>query len=329
MGLEDNINNILKITNEIRQALEAFENPAQITAGVESSVNSLSTQLIALQENFRADLATVLHEAKKSSQEVTAGVGDSLNDLSMQLTVLQEKFRVDLESVLQEAKETAKGISPESIEAIARLPPVLANLEEAFTTLSKTLEVTTKEMQDDLKFIKVSYVEDVVGEVRKLSQELNTTLTSSTRSTEEKYKASVESFTLIHEGQKNTESSLNALIENQTDQLATVAELRDRVNAIIQVELAALKDRITIYLESSVNELKTSVNERLAIQDASIRKVTETTQQLTQALAALPQKLSQDINTAVETKIVKEIDAMKKEMKKMTAFIIKAQRSTE
>jgi len=329
MGLEENINKILQLSFEIRQALEAFQNPAQITAGVESSVNSLSTQLTTLQENFRADLATVLQEARKSSQEVTAGVGDSLNDLSMQLTVLQEKFRIDLESVLQEAKDTAKGISPDTIDAIARLPPVLANLEETFSTLSKTLDVATKEMKDDLKFIKVSYVEDVVGVIRNLSQELSNTLTSTTERTEKKFEASVDSFTRIDEGLKNAVSSLNALIENQTDQLATIAELRDRVNAIIQVELATLKDRITIYLESSVNELKTSVNERMAMQDSNIRKLTETNQQLTQTLAALPQVLNQDINTAVETKIVSEIKAMKKEMKKMTAFIIKAQRSAE
>ena len=87
--------------------------------------------------------------------------------------------------------------------------------------------------------------------------------------------------------------------------------------------------QITIYLESSVNELKTSVAERLASQEEAVSKLTESTRQLTQTVPALPEVLSQQIDSSVETKVVSEIESMKKEMKKMTAFIIRTQRTSE
>ncbi|MFX0050218.1 MAG: hypothetical protein ACFE8U_02900 [Candidatus Hermodarchaeota archaeon] len=326
MGLEENINQILQLSTEIKQGLQAFQNPSQITEGVALAVNDLSDRLTVLQDKFRSDFEVVLHQTQNSSKDMAEGIESSIADLSMQLTILQEKFRTDLESVLQEAKETSKAISPETLDAIARLPPVLINLEESFTTLSHKFETTTTQTKDDLKFIKVSYVEDVVGNIRNLSKEMMDTLINATERTKGLYEASVNSFTPISEGLNIIESNLMALVENQTDQLAAVAELRDRVNAIIQVELAALKDRITIYLESSVNELKTSVSEQLAIQNDTIRKLSETTQQLAQSIAALPSLINQEINTTVETRIVPEIDSMKKEMKKMTAFIIRTRK---
>jgi hypothetical protein len=326
MGLEENINHILQLSNEIKQGLQAFQNPSQITAGVTLAVNDLSDRLTALQDKFRSDFEVVLHQTQNSSRNMAEGIESSITDLSMQLTILQEKFRTDLESVLHEAKETSKAISPETLDAIARLPPVLINLEESFTTLSHKFETTTAQTKDDLKFIKVSYVEDVVAAIRNLSKEMMDTLTSATERTKGLYEASVNSFTPISEGLNIIESNLMALVENQTDQLAAVAELRDRVNAIIQVELAALKDRITIYLESSVNELKTSVSEQLAIQNDNLRKLSENIQLLSQSITVLPSLINQEINTAVETRIVPEIDSMKKEMKKMTAFIIRTRK---
>lgn len=326
MGLEENIHIILQITQEIKQGLQAFQNPSQITAGVELAVNDISKQLGFLQEKFRSDFETVLHETQNSSKNMAEGIETSITDLAMQLTILQEKFRTDLETVIEEARASTKSIRPETLEAIARLSPILVALEESFATFSHKFETTTTQTKDDLKFIKVSYVEDVVGTIRNLSKEMMDTVTRATEKTESHFGVTVNNFVAISEDMKNIVSSLNALIENQTDQLTTVAELRDRVNAIIQVELAALKDRITIYLESSVNELKTSVSEQLAIQNDTIRNLSNTTQKLTQTIAALPSMVNQEINTAVETKIAGEIDSMKKELKKMTAFIIRTQR---
>ena len=111
--------------------------------------------------------------------------------------------------------------------------------------------------------------------------------------------------------------------------MTTVAELRDRVTAIIQVELASLRDRIAIYLEASVNELKTSVTEQLANQEVSLQRLTSATQQLNQTVASLPEMIKQEINTAVEEKIIKEIKLMKKETKKLTATIIRSQRTPD
>ncbi|MFX0185561.1 MAG: zinc ribbon domain-containing protein [Candidatus Hodarchaeota archaeon] len=326
MGLEDNINTILQLTHEINQGLQAFQNPSQITAGVELAVNDVSKQLGFLQEKFRSDFEAVLLETQNSSKSMAEGIETSITDLAMQLTILQEKFKTDLEAVIEEARASTKSIRPETLEAIARLPPVLVNLEESFTAFSHKFETTAEQTKDDLKFIKVSYVEDVVGAIRNLSKETLDKVSSALDTFNQKYEASTALDTLISDKLDNLESNLNALIENQTDQLVTIADLRDRVNAIIQVELAALKDRITIYLESSVNELKTSVSEQLAIQNDTIRNLSNTTQKLTQTIAALPSMINQEINTAVETKIVGEIDSMKKELKKMTAFIIRTQR---
>ena len=57
--------------------------------------------------------------------------------------------------------------------------------------------------------------------------------------------------------------------------------------------------------------------------------MTQTVEQLTQEISALPELMKQEINKTVETRIITELDSMKKEMKKHTAFIIRTQRSTE
>ncbi|MFX0122801.1 MAG: hypothetical protein ACFFAE_04130, partial [Candidatus Hodarchaeota archaeon] len=187
-----------------------------------------------------------------------------------------------------------------------------------------TFEKTSEETKNDLKFIKVSYVEDVVGNMRTLSNKITEEVSDYNTRTTALYEATVNHFGEIVEKLNNIESSLNALVENQADQLATVADLRDRVSAIIQVELASLRDRIAIYLETTINELKTSVTERLAVQDGTLQNLTRVTERLTQNIAALPEVVKQQIDTAVETRVTEELASMKKEMKKMTALIIQA-----
>jgi hypothetical protein len=147
--------------------------------------------------------------------------------------------------------------------------------------------------------------------------------TSTDRSSNQ-YEASISSFVSISEDLKAMQSNLNALIENQTDQLATVAELRDRVSAIIQVELASLRDHININLESSVTELKTSVTERLMVQDGSIQRLTQAVEQLNQSIVQMPEVIKNEINLAVDNKLIPTIEAMDNNMKKMTALIMKA-----
>ncbi|MHA1967958.1 MAG: hypothetical protein ACW964_09165 [Candidatus Hodarchaeales archaeon] len=215
---------------------------------------------------------------------------------------------------------------PELQSSIQQLPPLISTFEESLRSIQRTFESTTEETRNDLKFIKVSYVEDVVVNMRTLSQEITDMIKNSGTKTNQLYEASVTSFTPIQEKLDNIETSLNALIESQADQLTTVAELRDRVNAIIQVELASLRDRIVIYLESSVNELKTSVTERLASQDGSIQQLAATNRKLNQTVAALPEIIKAEIDAAVESKIIQELGSMNKQMRKMTAFIVRSQK---
>jgi hypothetical protein len=217
-------------------------------------------------------------------------------------------------------------LSAELQSSIEALPRIITDYEKSLGSIRKTIEMTSEETKTDLKFIKVSYVEDVVGNMRSLSNEITDMVKNSGERTTAMFETSVKNFVPIDEKLKNIQNSLQVLIENQTDQLATIADLRDRVNAIIQVELASLRDRITIYLENSINELKTSVTEHLAIQDGTIQKTTAATEQLTQLVTSLPGLLKQEIDTAIETKIQEQLASMQKEMKKMTAFIVKTQR---
>ena len=152
---------------------------------------------------------------------------------------------------------------------------------------------------------------------------------SSIEKTSNQYETSITSFVSIAEDLKGMDSNLRALIENQTDQLATMAELRDSVNAIIQVELASLRDRITIYLENSVNELKTSVTERLMVQDGSLQRLTQVVEQLNQAVNRLPEVIKNEVNLAVDTDLTPTIQNMAKENKKMIAIILTKLREKE
>jgi hypothetical protein len=244
----------------------------------------------------------------------------SIQNLSMLLLGIEEKFDIQTKSMAQ-TLDTIK-FEPELQTSIQQLPPLISSFEESLRAIQKTFEDTTEETRNDLKFIKVSYVEDVVVNMRNLSQDITDKVQNSVEKTSQLYQASVDNYLPIQEQLNNIENSLNALIENQTDQLATVAELRDRINAIIQVELASLRDRIVIYLEASVNELKTSVTEQLANQEGHLQRLTNATQQLDQTVAAIPEMIKQEINTAVESKIIHELNSMKKETKKMSAFVI-------
>ncbi len=293
MGIEDGIKSIHQVAFENKQSLNRIQ-----------------------------DLLSSLNEMQDSPQK-SFEFQSSVQNLSVALLNLEEK----IESTFQLVESSR--ISSELQSSIENLPNMITNLEESLGNIQKTFETTTEETKNDLKFIKVSYVEDVVGNMRNLSNIITDNVKSSSERTTALYEASVENFVSIDEKLKNIESTLNALIENQADQLATVADLRDRVNAIIQVELASLRDRIAIYLESNVNELKISVTERLAIQDGTLKTLTQATEQLAQNISALPGIIKQEINTAVETRIITELASMKKEMKKMTAFIIRTQRSSE
>jgi hypothetical protein len=286
---------------------------------------------MGLEENINniLQITSEIHHSLQGLQtaQINAEIEHLINQLSIQLETVQNDFQTNLNSILRELRDTANAIGPETLNSIAKLPSVLNNIEESFSTLTKKFDASTRETKDDLKFIKVSYVEDVVTNIRNLSKEMIDIITSSTERTKGLYEASVNNFVPISDGLNNIESSLNALINNQTDQLATVADMRDRVNAIIQVELEALKTTITI-LESSINELKTSLTEHLAIQEGAIKQLSANTKKINETLTGLPSVLNKEINKAIETKLIAELDSMKKEMKKMTAFIVRTQRTS-
>ncbi len=276
-----------------------------------------------------------IEDGIKSIQQISLEIKQSINTVKNSLQGFQDpsesiqKFSMVLlnfEEKLEQIREQVESsrISSELQTSIENLPQMISSLEESLGTILNTFEKTSEETKNDLKFIKVSYVEDVVGNMRNLSKEINDKVNTSNDRITALYEASVGHFGEIVEKLNNVESSLNALVENQADQLATVADLRDRVSAIIQVELVSLRDRIAIYLETTVNELKTSVTERLAVQDGTLQKLTKVTERLTQNIAALPEVVKQQIDTAVETKVTAELASMKKEIKKMTALVIQA-----
>lgn len=241
-----------------------------------------------------------------------------------------EQMVVDLKHAFQQIQDVSRqSLSNETVQSLEQLPILLRNLQSSLNDFENTFSAATEETKKDLKFIKVSYLEDVVAPIRTLAREIEGNVKSSTEKTKDLYEASVDNFVPISDKLEIIEGRLNALLENQTDQLAAIADIRDRVHAIIQVELVALKDRITIYLEASVNELKTSVTERLAMQDESLKKLTDTVNQLTKTIAAIPDLISQEIHNAVETKVIGELATMKKDVRKMTALIIRTRRTGE
>ncbi len=284
MGIEQGINNILSLSQQILQTMKESQDIGQIRTALEKSLHNFSVVVVDLETKFQENAQTIIHGMR----------------------------------------ESYAGLNPEVLASIAQLPPVLDSLETSLTELGVTFKKTEQDIKEDLKTIKVSYVEDVVGRTRKLSESITEMVETSTERSSNQYEASISSFVSISEDLKAIQSNLNALIENQSDQLATVAELRDRVSAIIQVELASLRDHININLESSVTELKTSVTERLMVQDGSIQKLTQAIERLDQSIVQLPAIVKKEINLGVEEKIIPTIKKMDKDMKKLTALVMKA-----
>ena len=301
MGIEDGIKNIQQAIFEVKRSLKEINDVIRSTQGVQDPSKTIS-------------------EINTSFQNLSM----VLLNFEEKLEMTNEKTKNELNSIYQlvDSSRISSGLQ----SSIENLPNMISDLEGSLENIQKMFESTSKNTKKDLDFIKVSYVE-VVGNIRNLSKEITDMVRSSNERTTNLYEVSVDHFAKIDEKLNNIESSLNILIENQSDQLATVADLRDRVNAIIQVELASLRDRIAIYLEANVNELKTSVTERLAVQDGTLKKLARVTEQLTQNITALPEVIKQQIDEAVETRIITELTSMKKEMKKMTAFIIRTTRS--
>lgn len=284
MGIEQGINNILSLSQQILQTMKESQDIGQIRTALEKSLHNFSVVVVDLETKFQENAQTIIHGMR----------------------------------------ESYAGLNPDVLASIAQLPPVLDSLETSLTELGVTFKKTEQDIKEDLKTIKVSYVEDVVGRTRKLSESITEMVETSTERSSNQYEASISSFVSISEDLKAMQSNLNALIENQSDQLATVAELRDRVSAIIQVELASLRDHININLESSVTELKTSVTERLMVQDGSIQKLTQAIERLDQSIVQLPAIVKKEINLGVEEKIIPTIKKMDKDMKKLTALVMKA-----
>ena len=283
-----------------------------------------------------------IEDGIKIIQQISMENKQSLNQIQKVVSSLQglqdssqsiEKFSMVLLNLEEKLEYTNKMVDSSRISSslqssIESLPNMISNLEESLGKILSTFEKTSEETKNDLKFIKVSYVEDVVGNMRTLANKITEEVSGSNNRTTALYEATVSHFGEVDEKLNNIESSLNALVENQADQLATLADLRDRVSAIIQVELASLRDRISIYLETTINELKTSVTERLAVQDGTLKNLTKETRSLTQNITALPDLVKRQIEAAVETRVTAELASMEKEMKKMTAFIIRAMKDS-
>ena len=267
MGIEDGIKNIQQAIFDVKQSIKEINDIIRSNQGVQDPSKTIS-------------------EINTSFQNLSM----VLLNFEEKLDMTNEKTKNELNSIYQlvDSSRLSSGLQ----SSIDNLPNMISSFEGSLENVQKTFVSTSKDTKKDLDFIKVSYVE-VVGNIRNLSKEITDMVRSSNERTTNLYEVSVDHFAKIDEKLDSVESSLNALIENQTDQLATLADLRDRVNAIIQVELSSLRDRIALYLETNVNELKTSVTERLAVQDGTLQKLTQVTEQLTQNISALPEVIKQ------------------------------------
>ncbi len=270
----------------------------------------------------------MLQQSQDISQ-IRQELESSIRNFSDVAITIDAKFQESARTIIRHVQESYEGLNPELLASIAQLPPVLATLESTLNEIESTFKTTQVKIEDDLNKIKAGYVDDVVGRLKNLAENIITTVRGSTEKTSNQYEVSINSFVSISDDLKTMESHLNSLIENQTDQLATVADLRDRVSAIIQVELASLRDHININLENSVNELKTSVTERLIVQDGNIQKLTLTVNGLNQSVASLPEVIKNEINQAVDTKLITAIKAMEKESKKTTALVVHAMKKSK
>ncbi len=263
----------------------------------------------------------MLQQSQDVSQ-IRTELESSIRNFSDVALAIDVKFQESARTIIRHVQESYEGLNPELLASIAQLPPVLATLESSLSEIETTFKNTEVKIKEDLRSIRAAYVEDVLGRMNTLAESISESVSVSTEKTSNLYEASITQFVQISEDLKTMESHLNSLIENQTDQLATVAELRDRVSAIIQVELASLRDHININLENSVNELKTSVTERLMVQDGTIQRLSQTVEGLNQSVSNLPEVIKGEINLAVDTKLISTIEKMEKENKKTTALVV-------
>jgi hypothetical protein len=289
LGIEESLKQLLEINLKIYQNLQQSQDISQIRQELESSIRNFSDVALAI----------------------------------------DAKFQENARTIIRHVQESYEGLNPEILASIAQLPPILATLESSLNEIETTFKATESKINEDLRSIRAAYVEDVLGKMNILAEHISESVRASTESTSNKYEMSIDSFVKITEDMKTMDSHLGSLIENQTDQLATVADLRDRVSAIIQVELVSLRDHININLENSVNELKTSVTERLMVQDGSIQRLSQAIEALNQSVTQLPGVIKNEINIAVDEKLISTITAMEKESKRLTALVVNAIRKLQ
>ncbi len=263
----------------------------------------------------------MLQQSQDISQ-IRQELESSIRNFSDVAIQIDAKFQESARTIIRHVQESYEGLNPEILASIAQLPPVLGTLESTLNEIETIFKTTQVKIEEDLNKIKAGYVDDVVGRMKDLSANLTGMIQVSTENTRNQYAASIDSFVSVSDDLKTMESHLNSLIENQTDQLATVADLRDRVSAIIQVELASLRDHININLENSVNELKTSVTERLMVQDGTIQRLSQSVDKLNESVSSLPEVIKGEINLAVDTKLISTIEKMEKENRKTTALVV-------
>ena len=123
-------------------------------------------------------LLTVINESQDFSQ-IRSELEKSLHNFSVVVMDLEAKFQENARAIVHQVQESYSGLNPEVISSIARLPPVLATLEESLDLLSVTFSNTQGEIKKDLDSIKASYVTDVVGRMGVLSTDITEMVESS------------------------------------------------------------------------------------------------------------------------------------------------------
>ena len=148
MGLEENINHILQVIREMQLSLQQIKDPSKISSELQTSIQNLSVVLLGIEKKF---------------------------DVSSQNT------RNKIESIVQVIDSI--NLDPQLQTSIQELPRSISAFEDSLRIIQNTFETTTEETINDLKFIKVSYVEDVVVNMRNLSQQLTEMVKGSSEKT--------------------------------------------------------------------------------------------------------------------------------------------------
>jgi hypothetical protein len=113
-----------------------------------------------------------------------------------------------------------------------------------------------REIKDSLDGLKLGYIDTVLKKLETMSETINSELTVNTEKIQNFFEASTNSVIELSENYEIINQSISSLSSNQSDQLETLASVRDTLTGIVQVELKALKDQVTMFLEQSVNEIK-------------------------------------------------------------------------